>query len=101
MKRAILSSLARKEFLEAIRWIASDDPRAAQALRNAVYHAARNLGDHPLSGRERPDLALPPVRFLPLTAFPYIIVYDAALKPPMILRFLHGARDLPELLRDL
>ncbi len=50
MKRAILSSQARKEFLEAIRWIANDDPRAAQALKSAVYHAARHLGDHPLSG---------------------------------------------------
>ena len=54
-----------------------------------------------MSGRERTDLALPPTRFLTLTGFPYIIVYDAALKPPVILRFLHGARDLPELLEEL
>ncbi|MBF0461639.1 MAG: type II toxin-antitoxin system RelE/ParE family toxin [Magnetococcales bacterium] len=101
MKPAILSSQAREEFLEAIRWIARDNPASAQQLRNAVYQAARNLGDHPLSGRARADLAPLPVRFLPMTGFPYIIVYDAALQPPVILRFLHGARDLPAILHDL
>ncbi|MBF0311752.1 MAG: type II toxin-antitoxin system RelE/ParE family toxin [Magnetococcales bacterium] len=101
MTAAILSTQARKEFLEAIRWIAKDNPMSAQALKNAVYQAARNLGDHPLSGRMRTDLASLPVRFLPLAGFPYIIVYDGSLKPPLILRFLHGARDLPELLREL
>ncbi|MBF0284065.1 MAG: type II toxin-antitoxin system RelE/ParE family toxin [Magnetococcales bacterium] len=50
MKPAILSSKAREEFLEAIRWIAKDNPSAAMALRNTVHQAARNLGDHPLCG---------------------------------------------------
>ncbi|MBF0604027.1 MAG: type II toxin-antitoxin system RelE/ParE family toxin [Nitrospirae bacterium] len=59
------------------------------------------MGKHPLLGRTYTDLALPPVRFLHLSGFPYIIVYDATLKPPVVLRFLHGARDLPEILKDL
>lgn len=101
MKTAILSTRAREEFLEAIRWIARDNPTSAKALKNAVQQAARNLGNHPLSGYERIDLASPPVRFLTLTGFPYIIVYDAALNPPVILRFLHGARDLPDILMEL
>jgi toxin ParE1/3/4 len=101
MKPAILSSTAREEFLEAIRWIARDDPSAAQALKIAVYRASANLGNHPLSGHVRIELASPPVRFLSMTGFPYIIVYDPSLKPPVILRFLHGARDLPELLENL
>ncbi|MBF0348889.1 MAG: type II toxin-antitoxin system RelE/ParE family toxin [Magnetococcales bacterium] len=101
MKPAILSSKAREEFLEAVRWIARDHPVSAKALKNAVHQVTRNLGEYPLSGRERTDLASSSVRFLPLTGFPYIIVYDAVLIPPVILRFLHGARDLPELLRDM
>jgi len=101
MKPAILSSKAREEFIEAIRWIANDNPASAQALKKAFYQAARNLGNHPLLGRAFTDIASPPVRFLPLSGFPYIIVYDSALKPPVVLRFLHGARDLPEILRDL
>jgi toxin ParE1/3/4 len=36
-----------------------------------------------------------------LTGFPYVIVYTAARNPPLIVRILHGARDLPEILRGL
>jgi len=36
-----------------------------------------------------------------LTGFPYVIVYDAGRRPPAIVRILHGARDLPEILRGL
>jgi len=36
-----------------------------------------------------------------LRGFPYIVVYRANAIPPRILRVLHGARDLPEVLQDL
>ena len=101
MKPAILSTQARKEFLEVLDWISKNNPTAALALKNVVQKAARNLGEYPFSGKEQPDLASPPVRFLALSGFPYVIVYDAALKPPVILRILHGARYLPEILDDL
>jgi plasmid stabilization system protein ParE len=39
--------------------------------------------------------------FLVLRGFPYILVYRANAVPPRILRVLHGARDLPEVLQDL
>jgi len=29
------------------------------------------------------------------------VVYDAGTRPPTIVRVVHGARDLPEVLRDL
>ena len=74
---------------------------AAAALRQAVIDAATRIGDHPRIGTVRAELADDPIRFLPMTGFPYVIVYDSAMKPPLILRVLHGARDLPELMRDL
>jgi toxin ParE1/3/4 len=40
-------------------------------------------------------------RCLTLTGFPYVIVYNAERTPPRIIRILHGARDLPEILRGL
>jgi toxin ParE1/3/4 len=58
------------------------------------------LGKHPQGGVVKPVLADLPIRFLMLTGFPYVIVYDADRKPPLILRVLHSARDLPEVLRD-
>lgn len=101
MKPAVLSLRARQDLLDAVRWIARDNPLAARALTESVAAAARRLGDHPESGFARPALADPPARFLVLTGSPYVIVCDAAMRPPVILRVLHGARDLPELLHDL
>jgi toxin ParE1/3/4 len=101
MNAARLSPRARRDMLEAARWIARDNPAAARALRDAVAEAAVRIGDFPLSGHLRPDLAREPWRFVTLRGFPYVVVYNADRKPPLIVRILHGARDLPELLRDL
>jgi toxin ParE1/3/4 len=61
----------------------------------------RHLGNHPMSGTRRPELAVDPYRFAVVRGFPYIVVYDAGTRPPTIVRVVHGARDLPEVLRDL
>lgn len=98
MSAARLSPRARRDLIEAARWIARDDPQAATALRNAIVVAARRIGEHSGSGRERPQVLDPPGRFLVLTGFPYVLVYDADRRPPLVLRVLHGARDLPEVL---
>jgi toxin ParE1/3/4 len=100
MTPAVLAPAARRDLLGAARWIAKDNPRAALALKGAIVRAARRIGEHPAIGVVRPDLADPSVRFLPLTGFPYVVVYDADRRPPLILRVLHAARDLPELLRE-
>ena len=101
MTAAVLSPRARRDLLDGARWIARDNPAAARAFRDAVSNAARRLGEHPEMGSLRTKLTDPPVRFLPLTGFPYVIVYDADHRPPLILRVLHGARDLPIVLQDL
>jgi toxin ParE1/3/4 len=84
-----------------VAWIAQDNPRAAEDLRVAIRHAAQLLGEHPEMGKQRRDLAPESARFLVLRGFPYILVYRANAVPPRILRVLHGARDLPEVLQDL
>jgi len=101
MPAAVLSPRARRDLLEAIAWIAKDNRPAARGLRGAVVAAAKRLGELPQLGRVIPELAGEPVRFLPLTGYPYILVYDADLKPPLILRVLHGARDLPDVLANM
>lgn len=96
--KAVLSPQARRDLLEAVGWIARENPSAARSLRDGVAAAAARIGEHPGIGFERPDLADPPTRFLMVAGFPYLIVYDAERTPPLILRVLHGARDLPDLL---
>jgi toxin ParE1/3/4 len=101
MSAAVLSPAARRDLLEAVNWIAYDNPAAARALRSSVAKAAANIGTYTHFGVARPDLADPPYRFVMMTGFPYVIVYNADRRPPLIVRILHGVRDLPEILRDL
>jgi toxin ParE1/3/4 len=101
MSRATLAPRARREAGAAARWIADDNPATAQAFRDAILRAAERIGEHPFIGVERPDLAGPPYRFFPLAGFPYLVVYNAERTPPLIVRIVHGARDLNKVLRDL
>jgi toxin ParE1/3/4 len=96
--RARLTRLALREFNEAARWISQDSPSAARALRNAVHRATVQIAEHPQVGVLRPELAPPPIRFVVVRGFPYLIAYDPYLRPPSIVRIVHGARDLPEAL---
>ncbi|MGB6553712.1 MAG: type II toxin-antitoxin system RelE/ParE family toxin [Candidatus Binataceae bacterium] len=96
---AALSPRARRDLLAAVHWIARDNPPAARALRNAVANAAKSIARHVHIGSARPDLADDHYRFLSLTGYPYVIVYNADRTPPLIVRILHGARDLPEELK--
>ena len=95
---AVLAPRARRDLLAAVRWIAKDNPAAARALRDAIARAAENIMAHPMIGPHRLELASPPYRFISLTGFPYIIVYTPEPNPPLILRILHAARDLPDIL---
>lgn len=99
MSPGVLSPAARRDLLAAVRWIAKDNPAAARALRDGIARAAEHIGAHLRIGTERPELAEAPYRFLTLTGFPYVVVYNAGRHPPLIVRILHGARDLPEALR--
>jgi len=96
---AVLAPQAQRDLLEAIRWIAADNPAAARALRAGVAAASERIGRHPLIGNTRPELADEAYRFVTVTGFPYVIVYNAERQPPLIVRVLHEARDLPEVLR--
>ncbi|MDE0064875.1 MAG: type II toxin-antitoxin system RelE/ParE family toxin [Gammaproteobacteria bacterium] len=99
MTRAVLSTAAERDILEIAEWIAVENPAAARGFRAALDTIATTLGDHPRIGALKPELAAPPVRFVPLRGYPYIVVYTPDRDPPLILRVLHGARDLPEILR--
>ena len=74
---------------------------AAEALVDAVEAAAERIGDHPHIGTTRPHLLRPTFRFLTLSGFPYLIIYNAERDPPEIVTIIHGARNLPPLLWNL
>jgi toxin ParE1/3/4 len=78
-----------------------DRASAAIALRHAVIEAAKLVGEQPEIGTERPEVVDPPLRVWPLHRFNYVIVYDPVSRPIQILRIVHGARDLPQILHNL
>jgi toxin ParE1/3/4 len=59
------------------------------------------IGEHRYSGSLQPKIVSAPYRLLGLTGFPYVIIYNAERTPPRIMRALHAARDLPEVLRNI
>jgi toxin ParE1/3/4 len=99
---ATLSRRAQRELNSALRWIARDNPLAAQGLLDAVTRAAERIGRHPRIGTLRPDLTASANRcFVVLPGYPYLMAYNADRNPPRIVRIVHGARDLPRVLRGL
>ena len=101
MIRAVLSPAAERDVVEIVTWIAAENPTAARGFRMALEQLAIAIGDHPESGAVKPHIASPPARFLPIRGYPHVAVYTPARDPPLILRVLHGARDLPDILHDL
>ncbi|MYE84760.1 MAG: type II toxin-antitoxin system RelE/ParE family toxin [Gammaproteobacteria bacterium] len=101
MSRARLSPAAEKDLLGIVEWIADENPAAARAFRAAFDRLATTVAEHPRIGMLKPHIASPPIRFLAIRGFPYVVVYTPDPNPPVIIRVLHGARHLPEILRDL
>lgn len=101
MTRAVLSPRAQRELAAAVAWIARDSSTASRALRTAILAALETIGRHPEAGTVKPDIVPPPARFWRVRGFPYLLVYKPSTPRPRVLRIVHGARDLPEVLRDL
>jgi len=99
LKPAKLSDAARQDVRAIVAWIARDNPRAAREFRTAVQRAGLLLGEHPEIGSLRTEIAAAPFRLFVLKDYPYVLIYNAERTPPLILRVLHGARDLPDALQ--
>ncbi|WP_428493397.1 type II toxin-antitoxin system RelE/ParE family toxin [Rhodopila sp.] len=75
MTAAPLSPAARRNLLQAVTWIATDNPSAARALRQSVAKIATTIAEHPHAVSQRLDIVPQPFRIIALTGFPYIVVY--------------------------
>ena len=91
---------AADDLLDIWSFIARDNPRAADRVETAVFQACDMLAGSPLAGQVRKDLTSLPLRFWVMHPYPnYLIVYDPETKPVQIIRIVHGARDLPVVLK--
>lgn len=100
MKAVVFNPMALADLDEITSYISSDNPLAAEEVREAILDTADSLGEHP-------DLGIRPrfsarrfagIRFLPASKYPTYLLFDRELPEEVeILRVLHGARNLPPL----
>lgn len=94
MRRVVWSERARADYLAAIRYIADDDPDAAERVGRAIHRTGEQLGEfatgHPgrITGTYEKSVR----------RFPYIIAYTLADngRTVAILRVIHTSRDWRE-----
>jgi toxin ParE1/3/4 len=94
MARLTITESARADLHEIHAYIAKDDPQAAQRFVERLRAKARALAATPGMGRSRQELRSG------LFSFPvgrHVLFYRAQPGGIVLVRVLHGARDLPAL----
>jgi toxin ParE1/3/4 len=87
------TALAAEDLLEIWQYVARDDEAAADGLLDGIEAACRMLAANPLAGRTRDELAQD-VRSFPAGRY---VVFDRPIEDGIVvLRVLHGARDLDD-----
>lgn len=93
--RVTRTDQAEQDLLEIWAYVAADNPRAADRLLDRIDAAARVLADFPRLGPARDDIA-PGFRYHVVGN--YLIFYREAEGGIEIVRVVHGARRLSDLL---
>ena len=84
------SPLARRDLREAIDYIAEDNPRAADAMEDGIFAAARTLIDHPQKGRSGRRAG---TREWMAPKTPYLLIYRQTAEMVEIVRVWHTSRE--------
>ena len=95
-----LTLQAVEDLFEIWTYIAVDDVDAANHVEAAIYEACAFLADTPLAGRTREDLTGLPLRFWVVQPYRnHWVVYDPERSPLQVIRIIHAARNVSEILR--
>lgn len=87
-----ISGPARRDLREIHRWIAQDDPVAADRVLSDLRDAVARLAEMPGLGHTRDDLADETLRAW--TVRRYVVIYQPDRVPLLIVRVLSGYRDV-------
>lgn len=93
--RVALSPAADEDLIGIWGHVALESTRRADRVYDKIVGRIYELADFPQLGRSRPDVA---AELRALTAFNYLILYRIEAEQVVIVRVVHGARDLPTLL---
>jgi toxin ParE1/3/4 len=90
----VRSRQAEDDLIEIWRYIARDNPDAADRLLDRIERVVELLARHPLMGAARPDLRKDLRYFV---SGRYLILYRPIAGGVEVVRVVHGARYLPGL----
>lgn len=94
MVRIRRSRHVRPDLLRIARWIARDNPFAAERVLRRIDRAFRFIKEPPRAGSPREDLG---VGLRMAVAGNYLVIYRVEDRGPIALRVVHGAMDLSEI----
>ena len=92
MPVVLRTSRAEGDLFEIWHYIAEDSLRSADRLLDKIAQTCMTLAENPSAGRSRDELA-DALRSLPVGN--YVIFYRPIKDGIVVIRVLHGARDLP------
>lgn len=92
----VLTRLARQDLEEIWDYLAADNLKTAERVLTHIEAAIAKLARAPGLGHGREDLADRRHRFF--LVYSYVIVYRPGTRPLEVIRVLHAARDLRDVL---
>lgn len=98
MPAYLISPEALEDLQSIWDFIAADNPTAADRQVDQLLEAFEQLAQWPGKGHSRSDLTDRPLRFWPVGS--YLVVYREAATPLQIVAILHGARDVPSVIKS-
>jgi addiction module RelE/StbE family toxin len=90
--QVLVTEIAHEDLASLVRYIARDNPAAAEHFGLELMEKLKLLREHPLLGRVLPERGEPSLR--EIVHHPYRIVYRVRASEQVVevLRFWHGAR---------
>ncbi len=98
MRTIVVAPEAERDIDSIWDYIASDNLDAADRVRNQIKAEIRKLADQPGIGHSRQDL--PDRRYRAWKIYSYLIIYRFDAGELLIVRVIHGARDIGAIMRQ-
>ncbi|MCC5620595.1 type II toxin-antitoxin system RelE/ParE family toxin [Nostoc sp. CHAB 5715] len=95
MGRFIRTAKAEEDLIEIWIYIAADNPTAADKLLDQIDTKCQMLADNSKLGQARPDI-VSGLRYFPVGR--YLILYRNISEGIEVVRVVHGARHLPDII---
>jgi toxin ParE1/3/4 len=89
--KVIVSEQADADLLQIYRHLSSQSPAGAASIAREIARKFQNLSDFPFIGRERSSLAQ---GLRSIVVYPYVVFYMVDRDAIVIVRVLHGHRDI-------